>query len=147
MTASICGADCEKCSFRSECRGCAETDGCPFGEKCLVAECVTGGDGELCYLKNRLMDEFNSLGIKDMDKVTELYALRGSYINLEYKLPGGQVTKLLNDNRIYLGNQLEKKDGDRCCGIAADRDFIMVCEYGMNGSDAELVLFKKIDLH
>ncbi len=78
-----------------------------------------------------------------MPAVTELYSLHGAYINLEYELPSGQKVKFWDDDRVYLGNQLEKKNSDRCYGIVADENFLMVCEYGCNGSEPELIIFKK----
>ena len=78
-----------------------------------------------------------------MEKVTRLNALIGSYINVEYALPSGQTVKLLNDGKVYLGNQICKKGSDRCYGLAADENHLLVCEYGENGSDAEIILYKK----
>ena len=76
--------------------------------------------------------------------VTDLNALPGSYINLEYTLPGGQKVKFWEDGRVYLGNQLEKQDGScRCYGLTADENWLLVCEYGDNGSDPELVVYKR----
>ena len=49
----------------------------------------------------------------------------------------------LNDKDIYLGNQIEKQDSERCCGVVADETFILVCEYGRNGADPEIVLYKR----
>ena len=52
--------------------------------------------------------------------------------------------KFLDDQTTYLGNQLESESGgDRCFGILANMDFIMVCTYGKEGVDPELVLYKK----
>jgi hypothetical protein len=92
-----------------------------------------------------LIGEFNKLGIADMDEVTGLNALKGSFINLEYTLASGQKVKLLDDNKIYLGNQLGKAGSDRCYGIAADEKCLLVCEYGEAGVDAEIVVFKRRD--
>lgn len=77
-----------------------------------------------------------------MDEVTDLNALKGSFINLEYTLSNGQTVIFWNDNKIYLENQLCKKDSDRCYGLAADEKYFMVCEYGEYGSQAEIVVFK-----
>jgi hypothetical protein len=49
----------------------------------------------------------------------------------------------LDDNDIYLGNQVEQADSDRCYGIVANEDFILICEYGCNGSDPDIVLYKR----
>lgn len=96
-----------------------------------------------CKLKERLIAEFNALNIEDMAEVTGLNALLGSYVNLQYTLPGGQRIKFWDDDRIYLGNQLHKKNSDRCYGITADEHYLLVCEYGDQGSDAEIIVYKK----
>lgn len=83
------------------------------------------------------------MGISDMPEVTGLNALAGSYINLSYPLPNGQSVKLLEDDKIYLGSQLEQKCGGRCYGLAADEDHLLVCAYGEGGSDPEIILYKK----
>ncbi|WP_278246667.1 hypothetical protein [Butyrivibrio sp. AE3009] len=63
---------------------------------------------------------------------------------LEYPLPNGAKVKFLDDNVTYLGNQLESEfGGDRCFGILANMDFIMVCTYEAEGANPELVLYKK----
>lgn len=147
---SICGLDCSKCEWKDNCRGCSE-----IGEKCIIAACCKSKGKEKCSgffdpdgkcgMKKQLIEEFNGLGISDMEEVTDLNALSGSFINLEYKLPNGQDVKFWQDDRVYLGNQIGKKDSDRCYGLAADEKYLMVCEYGMNGSDAEIVVFKRRD--
>lgn len=72
----------------------------------------------------------------------KLNALVGGYINLEYRLPNGKTLKFLDDNATYLGNQLECEfDGDRCFGITANADFILVSTYGENGENPELVKY------
>ena len=78
-----------------------------------------------------------------MEDVTELYALRGSFVNLEYDLHGTQKIKFWDDDSIYLGNQLCKKGSDRCYGLTADENYLLVCEYGENGSDPEIIVYKK----
>lgn len=138
---SICGIDCTKCEAGSTCNGCNE--GRPFGEECVVALYCQKGQNELNKFKKKLIAEFNALNIQDMEEVTDLNALKGSFINLEYTLSNGETVKMWNDNKIYLGNQLCKKGSDRCYGIAGDEKYLMVSEYGMNGSDAEIVIFKR----
>ena len=96
-----------------------------------------------CKMKEQLITEFNALGIEDMDKVTTLNALCGAYINLKYTLPSGQKIKFWDDDRIYLGNQICKKNSNRCYGLTADENYLLVCEYGDNGSDAEIIVYKK----
>lgn len=150
MCKSICGLDCTGCSMKNTCGGCAATDGKPFGGECMVAKCCGNrkdnscGDfsKNVCDLKRRLIAEFNTLGIKDMPQVTDLYALVGSFINLKYTLPNGQTVKFWDDKRVYLGNQLEKIGTDRCYGLTADEDYLLVCEYGEIGEDAQIIVFK-----
>ena len=65
-------------------------------------------------------------------------------MNLEYPLPNGQSVKLLDDRTTYLGNQLDSEfGGDRCFGVLAGMDFIMVSTSGAEGENPELVLYKK----
>lgn len=141
---TICGVECNGCGFAANCKGCMETEGRPFGGECIAAECFKKG-GEDCFnvCKNLLMEEINSLGIEDMPKVTELFQLIGSFVNLEYILPSGEKTKLLDDTKIYFGAQVEKENSDRCYGVVADNSFLLVCEYGCNGADPEIVVYKK----
>lgn len=94
--------------------------------------------------KRQLMEEFNALNIDGMPRVENLNVLSGSYINLEYTLPSGQRVRLLDDNATYLGNQLHcLYGGERCFGIAAGMQFLLVCTYGADGADPELVLYKQ----
>ena len=94
--------------------------------------------------KKQLMDEINALHIEGMPKVEKLNALVGGYINLEYRLPNGKCVKFLDDGATYLGNQLECEfGGNRCFGIAANMDFILVSTYEENGENPELIIYKK----
>ena len=101
-------------------------------------------NGQFEMFKKQLIKEINELHIEGMPKVENLNALVGSYVNLAYPLPSGACVKFLNDQTTYLGNQLESKFGrDRCFGILANMDFIMVCTYGEEGADPELLIYKK----
>ena len=82
------------------------------------------------------------LSIPDL-RITDLNLLNGFYVNLEYPLPNGQTAKFLRDENIYWGNQVERPDNERCYGLVADDDFVLVCEYGCNGTDPQIVLYKK----
>lgn len=100
--------------------------------------------GEFEAFKKQLIDEINALEIEGMPKLDGLNALLGSYVNLEYTLPSGRKVKFLDDNVTYLGNQLECLfGGDRCFGVLANMEFILVCTYEENGTNPELVLYKK----
>ena len=101
-------------------------------------------NGEFEEFKKKLMDEINALNIEGMPKVEKLNALVGRYVNLEFQLPNGINVKFLDDEVTYLGNQLESEfDGERCFGVLANMDFILICTYGADGADPELVLYKK----
>ena len=101
-------------------------------------------DGQFDAFKKQLIQEINDLHIEGMPKVEKLNALVGGFVNLEYPLPNGEKVKFLNDGTTYLGNQLEPEfGGDRCFGVLANMDFILICTYGCDGVDPELVLYKK----
>lgn len=97
-------------------------------------------------LKEQLIKEFNELCIEDMHEVTDLNLLSGSFINLKYKMENGQTVQLWDDNKTYYGYQLCKKDSERCYGLVADEKYLLVCEYGNAGSDAEIIIYKKRDV-
>lgn len=94
--------------------------------------------------KKQLICEFNALNVEGMPKVESLNVLSGSFINLEYELQNGKKVKFLDDNATYLGNQLPCEfGGERCFGIAANMQFLLVCTYEANGTNPELVIYKK----
>ena len=101
-------------------------------------------DGQFEEFKEKLIQEINDLHIEGMPKVEKLNALVGRFVNLPYRLPSGEEVKFLDDQVTYLGNQLEPEfGGDRCFGVLAGMDFILVSTYGKDGADPELVLYKK----
>ena len=101
-------------------------------------------DGQFEAFKQQLIDEINALHVEGMPELKTLNALVGSFVNLEYRLPSGQKVKFLDDGTTYLGNQLECEfGGDRCFGVLANMDFILVCTYEAQGANPELVLYKK----
>jgi transcriptional regulator with XRE-family HTH domain len=103
-----------------------------------------GDNGEFDRFKKQLIDEINALHIEGMPELKSLNALVGGYVNLEYPLPGGARAKFLDDGTTYLGNQLEPEfGGDRCFGVLANMDFILICTYTGGGENPELVLYKK----
>ncbi len=101
-------------------------------------------NGQFEAFKAQLINEINALGIEGMPKVEKLNALVGQFVNLPYRLPGGAEVKFLDDKTTYLGNQLESEfGGDRCFGVLASMDFILVATYEKDGVNPELVLYKK----
>ena len=101
-------------------------------------------DGEFEAFKRQLAEEINALQIEGMPRVEKLNALVGRFVNLEYRLPSGLSAKFLDDGTTYLGTQLEPEPGgDRCFGVLANMDFILICTYGLDGADPELLLYKK----
>ncbi|MGI6254027.1 MAG: DUF3795 domain-containing protein [Acutalibacter sp.] len=149
---NYCGLDCSQCPAVEDCAGCIATSGKPYGGTCVLGECCKAkgcaAPGSCfsghCPLKEQLAEEFNALGIPGMEKVTDLNTLPGSFINLEYTLPGGQKVKFWDDKRMYVVNQLCKHDGSgRCFGLTADENWLLVCEYGDNGADPEIVAYQR----
>ena len=103
-----------------------------------------GGEEKFDEFKQQLIAEFNALHIEGMPEVKELNALVGGYVNLEYLLPNGKAVKFLDDGATYLGTQLECEfGGNRCFGIIANMEFLLVCTYEENGENPELVIYKK----
>lgn len=101
-------------------------------------------DGQFEAFKKQLINEINDLHISGMPKLEKLSALVGMYVNLEYPLPNGTKAKFVDDQTTYLGYQLESEfGGDRCFGILANMDFILICTYEAEGRNPELVLYKK----
>lgn len=150
MKKSICGADCENCGYgkNNGCRGCAESKGCPFGKQCFIAKYINiSGKEDFNSFKEKLSEEFCELNIPGMPKINDLYPINGAYVNLAYPMPGGGAVKLLDDKEIYLCNQVECEfnDGEfmRCYGLVGGMDFLLVAEYGENGTNPELIVYKK----
>ena len=151
MTENICGTDCGQCTMKEACKGCLNTNGHPFGGNCMVAACCQAQGyrkcadcaSAVCSCKTRLMEEINDLGIEDMPQVKALFCLSGALINLAYPIPGGQTVKLWRDEDVYLGTQLPKGDSGRYYGLSANEEYLLVSEYGENGEDPRIVLFKK----
>ena len=147
---SICGAMCNGCTYgeKNNCKGCKATNGCPFGKQCFVAKYIlTGGKEKYEMFKEQLINEINELNVPGMPKISELNPLNGEFVNLNYPLPNGKNVKFLDDKEVYLGNQVESEfnDGEtiRCFGILANMNFILISEYGANGDNPELIMYKK----
>ncbi len=135
---TYCGIDCcKECSRFAECGGCEKCKGHPFG-----GSCVAERNKNFLELKNTLIEEINALGIDEL-KVNDLFLLNGAFVNLEYPLSNGTSVKFLNDKDVYLGNQIEKNDSERCYGVVANENFILVSEYGCNGAEPKIVLYKE----
>lgn len=101
-------------------------------------------DGQFEAFKQQLLQEINALHIEGLPEVKKLNALVGKYVNLAYPLPNGKTVQFLDDDTTYLGNQLESEfGGDRCFGILASMDFLLICTYEKDGTNPELVLYKK----
>ncbi|MBP5673067.1 MAG: hypothetical protein J6X49_11805 [Victivallales bacterium] len=71
-----------------------------------------------------------------------LYELPGSFVNLPYPLPSGETVKFLDNTKMYLGTQIENTNSNVCYGVVVDMNFILVCSYGINGSNPKLMIYK-----
>lgn len=94
--------------------------------------------------KEDLIRAFRSLGIPELNELSELHELPGKFVNLEYTLPSGQTVKLLDDEKTYWGSEIHKVGSHRCYGLAADEHYLLVCEYGDGGTDAEIVVYRRL---
>ncbi|MBP1532842.1 MAG: DUF3795 domain-containing protein [Ruminococcus sp.] len=142
---NYCGADCSNCGFKDEGKGCTATCGSPFGGRCVAAEYIKiGGCDSYNEFKAQLLAEINALlreeGLTETDA---LHELAGSFVNIEYTLPSGEKVKMLNDRNIYLGTQIEFADLGVCYGVVADTSFILICSYSVDGSEPEIVIYKR----
>ena len=142
---TYCGANCEGCPSKENCKGCRETCDSPFGGRCVVAEYIKfGGMEAYQQFKLALLDEINALlATQGISPIDGLFELVGEYVNLEYPMPSGEKVKLLNDKNIYLGAQIEVADLGICYGVVADTGFILLCSYSVNGSEPKLIVYKK----
>ena len=152
LVCKCCGMNLDECNISKETNGDFNEEYCKW--------CYSDGDFTLDFwkqyikiggiekfeeFKNQIINEFNSiLGIEGLPKIENLNVLSGSFINLEYILPNGNVVKFLDDKASYLGRELECEfGGDRCFGIAANMDFLLICTYEKDGKNPELVMYKK----
>lgn len=151
LVCKCCGMNLEDCNISKE------TDGNFNEEYCKW--CYSDGDYTLDFwkqyikiggiekfdeFKKQLIEEFNVLlKTEGLPMVENINVLSGSFINLEYRLPNGNVVKFLDDKASYLGSQLEIDGLDRCIGIAANMEFLLICSYEENGQNPELVVYKK----
>ena len=141
---TICGAKCEGCSFTEKCRGCEASCGSPFGGGCVAAEHILAR-GKEAYeaFKAALLGELNALlSARGLPAAEALHELPGFYVNLAYPLPGGGEARFLSDRRVYLGTQADGGNG-RCIGAVADGGFLLVCSYGAEGAEPELIAYVK----
>ena len=53
------------------------------------------------------------------------------------------MEKLLEDNKVYMGNQIQISVTSRCYGIVADEEYLLVSEYGCDGTDPQIVVYKR----
>ena len=152
LVCKCCGMNLEDCNISKETNGNFNEEYCQW--------CYADGDFTLDFwkqyikiggiemfeeFKKQIINEFNTLlGIEGLPKIENLNVLPGSFVNLEYRLPNGDIVKFLDDKASYLGSQLECEfGGDRCFGIVANMDFLLVCTYEKNGENPELVMYKK----
>ena len=142
---TYCGANCESCPSKENCKGCVATCGSPFGGRCVAAEYIkVGGLEAYLQFKQKLTEEVNALlAVEGFGAVDDLVELVGAYVNLAYTMPSGETVKLLNDKNIYLGAQIEFANLGVCYGVVADTGFILLCSYGKDGSEPELMVYRK----
>lgn len=142
---TYCGANCAECPSKAACRGCVETGGSPFGGRCVAAEYIKiGGLAAYRAFKQKLLCEVNALlAAEGLGPAGGLVELVGHCVNLAYPLPSGERVKLLNDKNVYLGALIELTDLGLRCGVVADAGFILICRYGADGGEPELMAYHR----
>ena len=142
---TYCGANCGNCPSKEKCRGCIKTGGSPFGGRCVAAEYIkVGGLDAYQAFKQKLLSEVNALlAAEGLGTVGGLVELVGQYVNLPYVLPSGEKAKLLDDKNVYLGALIEMADVGLSCGVVADETFILICSYGRDGQEPELIVYRR----
>ena len=151
LVCKCCGMKLEDCNISKETNGDFNEEYCKWcysdGNYTLdfwKQYIKVGGIEKFNEFKKQLIDELNVLlEIEGLPKVKMLNVLSGSFINLEYRLPNGDMVKFLDDKASYLGSQLEIEGLDRCFGIAANMEFLLICSYEADGKNPELVVYKK----
>ena len=142
----LCGSECcSRCELHEiACAGCAETGAHPCEKgSCAAAEVIQErGLGAMYVQEMAIAKEVNALQLPGLT-VGELQLLMGSYINLEHPMPSGERVKFLDDKRVYWATQEIQENDERCYGVVADQNFLLICEYGPDGSDPEVLLYKK----
>ena len=150
LTCQCCGMQLEDCNLGKEKNGFLNQNYCKWcyadGEYTLDVwkrYVEIGGREKLEEFKQQLMHELNELlALEGLPQVEGLNVLSGEFVNLEYTLPNGTRVKFLDDKATYLGSQLEGEAGI-CYGIAANMEFLLICSYGENGENPELIVYKK----
>lgn len=145
MSGSYCGSDCVHCGLHALCRGCTATCGKPFGKPCFAARYIrAGGIDSFEVFKKLLAEEADMLAVPGMPKVTELVPINGRFLNMNYRLPGGQHTPFLDDDAVYLACQLPCDfDEGRFFSVVAGPDYLLVSLCGSEGMDGELLAYRR----
>ena len=112
---TYCGANCEGCPSKENCKGCRETCGSPFGGRCVAAEYIKFGGLEAYQkFKQKLLGEINALlAAQEIGAIDGFFELVGEYVNLEYTMPSGEKVKLCSDRVCGPGNLLRSRRGYR----------------------------------
>lgn len=150
LVCACCGMPLGDGSISREKDGCFNEDFCKWcyadGEYTLDFRKACGGSfsqDKFEKFKCQLIREFNLLlQMEGLPRVENLNVLPGEFVNMEYTLPNGERVKFLDDHATYLGSQLEG-EGGRCYGIAGNMAALLICTYGENGENPELVIYKK----
>lgn len=131
---------CKKCSLNNNCISCES-----IFNNCIALDYIKiGGIENYNEFKKILLNEINSLLTEiNIPEIENLCEISGSFVNLEYSIPNGETVKFLDDKKIYLATQIEFADMGVCYGVVADTNFILVCSYSVNGSEPELIVYKK----
>ncbi len=120
-----------------------------FGPAQKAVKCIQKGKEKADAFKYRAAKPFAAgnpqFGIAELKTVQSLDRLDGSYLNLECEWPNGKTGRILDDAQKYYACQVEISGSEKCYGVAANAHMIAVYRYGCNGTDAELILWKRLE--
>ena len=142
MSDNYCGAKCEECPSKENCKGCVNTCGSPFGGRCAAAEYIKKNGLEAYReFKARLKDEINGLmKAEGLPTVDGTFELQGKTVNLQYAFKNGEKVKFLNDSDVYIGGMVAYNNA--FYGVVTDGNVIIISKFG-DGENAELLVYKK----
>lgn len=115
---------------------------CENGVNCIYRTDEIDANGKVLpgSIEQRLLREFNKLGF--LPPLNSLYYGPGFLVNLTVFLPNGTPVQFWDDEGEYYIAQVPSTR-DKCFGLVGDEHHLVVYEYAKDGTDPELIMYKK----
>ena len=97
---------------------------------------------ELEETERGIVREINDLNIKNLPEIDVLYPVEGISFNFEYELENKTKIKLLVDDKIYLGTEIEVNENNTYI-VVADKKHILISRFDKQNLRYEIILYKK----